>query len=48
MQIACALKGGLLSIETQELLLPLQPSPPGLVHGIATWQSLLEGQDLRT
>lgn len=36
-QIACALKGGLLSIATQELLLALQPSSPGLVHGIATW-----------
>ena len=28
MQIACTLKGGLLSIATQELLLALQPSPP--------------------
>ena len=36
MQFACALKGGLLSIATQELLLALQPSPPGLDHGIAT------------
>ncbi len=27
------LKGGLLSIVTQELLLALQPSPPGLDHG---------------
>ena len=33
MQFACALKGGLLSIATQELLLALQPSPPGLDHG---------------
>ena len=33
MQSACALKGGLLSIVTQELLLALQPSPPGLDHG---------------
>ena len=33
---ACMLKGGLLSIATQELLLALQPSPPGLAHGIAT------------
>ena len=36
---ACALKGGLLSIATQELLLALQPSPPGLDHGIATWHT---------
>ena len=34
MQITCTLKGGLLSIVTQELLLALQPSPPGLVHGM--------------
>ena len=33
MQFACALKGGLLSIVTQEL------SPPGLDHGIATWHT---------
>ena len=33
MQSTCALKGGLLSIATQELLLALQPSPPGLDHG---------------
>ena len=39
MQFACALKGGLLSIATQELLLALQPSPPGLDHGIATWHT---------
>ena len=32
-QSSCALKGGLLSIVTQELLLALQPSPPGLDHG---------------
>ena len=38
-QFACALKGGLLSIETQELLLALQPSPLGLDHGIATWHT---------
>ena len=30
MQFACALKGGLLSIATQELLLALQPSPLAL------------------
>ena len=30
---------GLLSIATQELLLALQPSPTGLVHGIATWHT---------
>ena len=39
MQSACTLKGGLLSIATQELLLALQPSPPGLDHGIATWHT---------
>ena len=39
MQFACTLKGGLLSIATQELLLALQPSPPGLDHGIATWHT---------
>ena len=39
MQIACTLKGGRLSIATQGLLLALQPSPPGLVHGIATWHT---------
>ena len=39
MQFACALKGGLLSIATQELLLALQPSPPGLDHGIVTWHT---------
>ena len=38
-QFACALKGGLLSIATQELLLALQPSPPGLDHGITTWHT---------
>ena len=32
-------KKGLLSIATQELLLALQPSPPGLDHGIATWHT---------
>ena len=39
MQFACALKGGLLSIVTQELLLALQPSPLGLDHGITTWHT---------
>ena len=39
MQLACALKGGLLSIATQELLLALQPSPPSLDHSIATWHT---------
>ena len=39
MKFACTLKGGLLSIATQELLLALQPSPPGLDHGIATWHT---------
>ena len=39
MRFACALKGGLLSIATRELLLALQPSPPGLDHGIATWHT---------
>ena len=39
MQPACTLKGGLLSIVTQELLLALQPSPPGLDHGITTWHT---------
>ena len=38
-QFACALKEGLLSIATQELLLALQPLPPGLDHGIATWHT---------
>ena len=38
-QFACVLKGGLLSIATQEFLLALQPSPPGLDHGIATWHT---------
>ena len=38
-QFSCALKGGLLSIATQELLLALQPSPPGLDHGITTWHT---------
>ena len=33
MQSACALKGGLLSITTQELLLAFLPSHPGLDHG---------------
>ena len=37
--IRLPLKGGLLSIATQELLLALQPSPPGLDHGIATWHT---------
>ena len=32
-------KGGVLSIVTQELLLALQPSPPGLDHGITTWNT---------
>ena len=35
--IRLQLKGGLLSITTQELSLALQPSPPGLGHDIATW-----------
>ena len=39
MQFACTLKGGFLSIASQELLLALQPSPPGLDHGIATWHT---------
>ena len=39
MQSTCALKGGLLSIATQELLLALQPSPAGLDHDIATWHT---------
>ena len=39
MQFACTLKGGLLSIATQELLLALQPSQPGLDHGITTWHT---------
>ena len=34
--IRLRVKGGLLSIATQELLLALQPSPPGLDHDIAT------------
>ena len=33
MRFACALKGALLSIAIQELLLALQPSPPSLDHG---------------
>ena len=37
--IRLRVKGGLLSIATQELLLALQPSPPGLDHGIATWHT---------
>ena len=36
---ACTLKGGYLSIATHGLLLALQPSPSGLVHGIATWHT---------
>ena len=32
-------KWGRLSIATQGLLLALQPSPPGLVHGTATWHT---------
>ena len=39
MQFICTLKGELLRILTQELLLALQPSPPGLDHGITTWQT---------
>ena len=39
MKFPRALKGGLLSIATQELLLALQPSPPGLDHGIMTWHT---------
>ena len=39
MQSACTLKGGHLSITTHGLLLALQPSPPGLVHGMATWHT---------
>ena len=38
-QFACALKGGALSIATQELLLALQLSAPGLDNGIATWHT---------
>ena len=38
-RLAWTLKGGLMSIATQELLLDLQPSPPGLDHGIATWHT---------
>ena len=34
MRFACALKGGLPSIATQKLSLALQPSPPGLDHGM--------------
>ena len=37
--IRLRVKRGLLSITTQELLLALQPSPPGLDHGIATWHT---------
>ena len=37
--IRLRVKRGLLSIATQELLLALQPSPPGLDHGIATWHT---------
>ena len=37
--ICLRVKGGFLSIATQELLLALQPSPPGLDHGIATWHT---------
>ena len=32
-------KGWYLSIATHGLLLALQPSPPGLDHGIATWHT---------
>ena len=32
-------KRGLLSIASQELLLPLQPSPSSLDHGITTWHT---------
>ena len=32
-------KGGILSIAYQELLLTLQPSPPGLDHSTATWHT---------
>ena len=44
---ACALKGGLLSIATQELLLALQPSPLALSmasqHGIPAAAELARG-----
>ena len=39
MQFAFTLKGGLLGIATQELLLALQPSPLGLDQGITTWHT---------
>ena len=52
MRFACALKGGLLSIAPQELLLALQPSPLALTMACdlayQRWLSSLEGQDLRT
>ena len=37
--IRLRVKRGLLSIATQELLLALQPSPPGLDHDIVTWHT---------
>ena len=52
MRFACALKGGLLSITPQELLLALQPSPLALTtaRDLAYQRRLssLEGRDLRT
>ena len=53
MRFACVLKGGLPSIVPQVLLLALQPSPPSLDHGIATWHTSggwasLEGWDPRS
>ena len=39
MLFSWALKGGLLSIAPQELLLALQPSTPSLDHGIVTWHT---------
>ena len=51
MRFACALKGALLSIATQELLLALQPSPLALTMArdlAYQWRlSSLEGRDLR-
>ena len=52
MQFSCTLKGGLLSIATQELLLVLQSSPLALTmaRDLAYQRRLssLEGRDLRT
>ena len=44
MQIACTLKGGLLTIATQELLLALQPSP--LALSMASRPSILAAAEL--